>query len=180
MKLIILGPPGTGKGTQARELAKKFNLEHFSTGKKFREAYEKGTELGKKAQSYWGEGNLVPDEVTIKLVQEHLPQDNYILDGYPRNLAQAEALEKYQKTDIVLYINSTMEICIKRLLKRAELEGRSDDTEEIIKHRIEVYRKETEPILNFYKAHKDTQFHDIDGNRDPEPILKEILELLKQ
>ena len=171
MRLIILGPPGAGKGTQAVELAKILKLKHISPGEFLREEYKKKTKEGLAAYKYWSKGNLVPDNIIINITLKKLPKNNYILDGFPRTVYEAKTLEKTQPTDLVLYLTSHKEVIIKRLLHRAVLEGRRDDTLKVIKNRINVYHKRTTPVLTFYKK-KLLKF---EGNKRPEPILKEIL-----
>lgn len=176
MKIIILGPPGTGKGTQAKIIAKEYGLKHISTGEIFRAEFLKKSKLGLKAQRYWGAGNLVPDEVTIGLMKKNIPKDNFILDGFPRNLEQTKELEKIAKADFVLDIESDKKIIIKRLIGRARIEGRRDDTPEVIKNRFHVYEKETKPLLKFYEK----RVVKIDGNGTPEEIFKNVKKVLKR
>lgn len=161
MKFIILmGAPGAGKGTQARLLEKAIGLPHVSTGDLFRYNLEQETELGTLANTYMDKGELVPDEVTVAMVKERLSQpdcsDGAILDGFPRTLAQAEALDSMLdelggRIDIVVYIEVDTEVLVERLLKRAEKEGRADDNEETIRNRMRVYREQTQPLLDFYE-----------------------------
>ena len=176
MRIIIFGPPGTGKGTQAKQIAKHFHLTYFSTGDYFREEYKRQTVLGIKAYIYWKDGNLVPDILTLQIVEKNIPADNYILDGYPRTLVQAQALEKKRETDIVLYLHTEKEELLRRLLRRAHIEGRYDDTKDVIKKRIQIYEQETEPLLAFYKE----KIARINGNEKQEVVLKEILGIIKK
>lgn len=173
MKIIILGPPGTGKGTQAKIIAEKFGLKHLSTGAVFRSEFEKKTKLGIEAQKYWGFGNLVPDVVTLSLVKTNLPKDNFILDGFPRNLYQAKELDKIIDLDYILNIEVDKKIIIERLLKRAKIEGREDDTPEIIENRFKVYEKETKPILRYYNG----RLLNIDGHGSPEDVYKRVVKV---
>ncbi|XCB30587.1 adenylate kinase [Arcanobacterium hippocoleae] len=159
-RLIMVGPPGAGKGTQAKVLAEKLGVPTISTGSIFRTHISEGTELGKIAASYIDGGNLVPDEVTDALVKDRLSQADvkagFILDGYPRNVHQVAALDKIL-TELGVSLDGVIELAIPdeaivgRLLHRAEIENRVDDTEEVIRHRIEVYHQETAPLIDIYQ-----------------------------
>lgn len=154
-----MGPPGAGKGTQAAALAERIEAVHISTGDIFRENVSQLTELGKTAKSYMDAGEYVPDDVTNAMVRDRLAQDDardgFILDGYPRTTDQVATLDTIlkelgQQLDAVLSLEVDTEELIARLLKRARDSGRSDDTEEVIRHRQEVYQAETEPLLRVY------------------------------
>ncbi|MDN5559251.1 MAG: adenylate kinase [Ruaniaceae bacterium] len=156
-KMIVLGPPGAGKGTQAARLAEHFGIPTISTGALFRSHMKTGSELGELARSYIDKGNLVPDEVTTRMLAERLQADDvaqgFILDGYPRNLAQAAALDGILGSngiDSVVDFEIRGTEIVKRLLARAAIEGRSDDTEEVIRHRLKVYREQTAPLQDHY------------------------------
>jgi adenylate kinase len=158
MNLILFGPPGAGKGTQAEKLASHFNIPHLSTGSIFRENIKNETPLGKKVKSILDSGKLVPDETVVDLVADELNKKDYnngvILDGFPRTVSQAESLDKYlssKGSQIESFVTLTVpeDELINRILSRGE--GRSDDTPEKIKTRLQVYRDETEPVLNYYK-----------------------------
>ena len=158
MRLVLLGPPGAGKGTQAVRLADRLGVPAISTGDIFRANISGGTELGRLAQSYTSSGRLVPDEVTNDMVRDRLAQDDvepgFLLDGYPRNASQVEALDAMlgsSPLDAVVAITADTEELIVRLLKRAEIEGREDDTEDVIRHRQEVYAAETAPLIDIYR-----------------------------
>jgi adenylate kinase len=154
---LFLGPPGGGKGTQAKLVTRALGIPHISTGDMLREAMDSGSELGKRASEYMVVGDLVPDDLVVALVEERLSRDDaaggYLLDGFPRNLRQAEILTKVVGDDA---INTIVYLCVdedevvERLLKRAVIEGRSDDNEETIRHRIEVFHGETEPLVTYY------------------------------
>ncbi|MGE3801760.1 MAG: adenylate kinase [Candidatus Kapaibacterium sp.] len=156
MNLIFFGAPGVGKGTQAEKLAARLGIPHISTGAIFRAALQQGKELGLQAREYMDRGALVPDELTTAIVVEALQEpenaNGFILDGYPRNLSQAEDLERAlaeqgRAIDSVLYLTAPQHEIVERMLAR----GRNDDTEDVINHRLEVYRQETEPVLKFYQ-----------------------------
>ena len=159
MRFLIMGPPGAGKGTQAVRLAERIGGAHISTGDIFRANVSEQTELGQTAQRYMDAGEYVPDEVTNAMVRDRLAQDDareaFILDGYPRTLDQVETLdgileELGSKLDGVLSLVVNKEELIARLLKRAETSGRADDTEEVIRHRQDVYTEETSPLIAVY------------------------------
>jgi adenylate kinase len=161
MRLLIMGPPGAGKGTQAVSLAERLGAAHISTGDIFRENVRNQTELGKTAQRYMDAGEYVPDEVTNAMVKDRLAQDDakagFILDGYPRTVDQVDTLDAIlaelgTPLDAVVELSVDSEELIQRLLKRAETSGRSDDTEEVIRHRQDVYVKETAPLIEVYSG----------------------------
>jgi len=157
IRLVFLGPPGAGKGTQAVKIAQKYGIPHISTGDILRDAVKEGTELGKLAKSYMDKGELVPDDVIIGIIRERLSEKDvmergFILDGFPRTIAQAKALDELlselkMPLDAVIFLNVDDEEIIKRLLSR----GRADDTEEVIRNRIKVYRHQTEPLIKYYR-----------------------------
>jgi len=158
--LILFGPPGSGKGTQASKLVEKYGLLHISTGDLFRYEMGNDTELGQLAKSYIAKGELVPDEVTIGMLKNKVNANpdvsGYIFDGFPRNIIQAKALDTFleEKEDDVtalIALNVEDEEIVSRLLNRGKTSGRADDTDEnIIRNRIEVYNNETSPVFDFY------------------------------
>ena len=155
MRLILLGPPGAGKGTQAARICEAHGLVHLSTGDLLRAAVGAGTDLGKEAKSYMDAGNLVPDSLVLALVRERLEQPDatggFLLDGFPRNVTQAEALDAdlgSNGVEQVVHMKLDDEEIVTRLLAR----GRADDTEEVIRNRLEVYRAETAPLIAHYEA----------------------------
>lgn len=213
MRLILLGAPGAGKGTQAIEIKEELNIPHISTGDIFRANIKDGTELGKKAKGYMDEGKLVPDELTIELVKDRLRKDDakngFLLDGFPRTIPQAEALDGFLKEegiklDRVVNIDVDKSVLLDRITGRrvckdckasfhiafnspkkenvcdhcgGELIQRADDNEETVKNRIGVYEKETSPLIDYYN--KQGLVLNIDGNKSPKEVTKEIFEGLK-
>ncbi len=154
MNIILLGGPGAGKGTLAKQLRKKYNYFLLAPGELYRKEAELKTEFGLKAESYWGDGNLCPDEMTNELVKKTInglfKSTAFIFDGYPRTDVQAKYLDNICQIDLVLDLLVDDDIITKRLLKRKEIENRSDDTEEIIKQRLKVYHNNNEPIVDYY------------------------------
>jgi adenylate kinase len=158
--IILFGPPGSGKGTQSDKIVERFGLIHLSTGNLLRQEIADKTPMGLAAKNFMDKGQLVPDEVVIGMIDsclEHHPEaKGFLFDGFPRTVAQAEALDKllaYKKTAIckVLALEVSEEELVKRLVKRGETSGRSDDTnEEVIRKRYDVYKKETEPVAEHY------------------------------
>jgi adenylate kinase len=161
VNLLVLGPQGAGKGTQAQRIASEYGIPHISTGDMFRAAIAAGTELGRRVEPILASGRLVPDDVTVALIRERLGEadghDGFVLDGFPRNLAQADALDAMlheigRDLDAILYFDLPDDVAVERLLRRAELENRPDDTPEVIARRLEIYHQETEPIVEHYRA----------------------------
>lgn len=162
INLILFGPPGSGKGTQAAKLVEKYELLHISTGDLFRYEMGNNTPLGQEAKSYIEKGELVPDEVTVGMlrnkVEANLDVEGYIFDGFPRTIPQADALdnllaENGNEVSLLLMLDVPDDELVKRLLLRGETSGRADDTEEsIIRNRIEVYKSETTPVFDYYAA----------------------------
>jgi adenylate kinase len=155
-RILFLGPPGAGKGTQAAMLARALKVPHISTGAMLREAVADGSDLGKQVESVMAAGDLVSDDLVVAIVDERLGRDDarcgYLLDGFPRNLAQAQALNDAVVDAIgtVILLEVDTEELVARLVKRAAEEGRSDDNEETIRRRLEVYGSETAPLVDHY------------------------------
>ncbi len=175
MKLIIFGPPGSGKSTQANVISKEFKLKHISS-EILKNEVKKGTKLGKEFEKYIEKGDLVPENLILPLIKKFIVKDNFISDGFPRTLTEAKFLDKYAKPDIVLVLDVPYHVLKSRLLKRAKLEHRIDDNEDTIKERFKVYRKQTRPLLKYYKDRITL----IDGDDSVENIEKEIVKILKK
>jgi len=159
-RILFLGPPGAGKGTQAALLASALGVPHISTGDMLRSAVAQGTDLGRKAEAIMTAGDLVPDDLVVAMVAERLGEADavcgYLLDGFPRNVAQAVALDREVGADgieFALSIEVAADELVRRLLSRATELGRSDDNEETIRRRLEVYQSETEPLFDHYPDH---------------------------
>jgi len=159
MRIVLLGPPGSGKGTQAALLVKQLGIPHISTGALLRNAAERCTELGLQAKALSDKGELVPDDVISGMLEERLKINDvakgFILDGYPRNLAQASSLDVLlerlnQPVEEAILIDIDAEKIIRRIAKRAQEEGRADDTEETVRNRLRVYEKQTAPVADYY------------------------------
>jgi adenylate kinase len=182
-RLIFLGPPGAGKGTQASLLSEKINVPHISTGDILRAAVSQGTDLGQKAQSYMDRGDLVPDELILEMIEERLGQEDceqaqgWILDGFPRNLSQAEFLSKLleeinQVPDYAVNFKVEEEKLVTRLMNR----GRKDDNEETIRNRLVVYEQQTAPVTDFYRQRE--QLFEVDGGLELEAVSRLLEPLL--
>jgi len=202
MIVVFLGPPGAGKGTQAQRLVEEKGFIHISTGDLLREAVKNQTPLGLKAKEYMDRGELVPDDLIVELIKEKLPEGgNVILDGFPRTVAQAQALEKMlkesgKKLDAVILFEVPDEVVVERLSGRridpktgkvyhikynpppegVEVIQRDDDREEVIRKRLEVYRKQTQPLVDYYKSKNLLKV--VDATKSPEEVYKELLSIL--
>jgi adenylate kinase len=182
MRLIFLGAPGAGKGTQAQLLSDEFGVPHISTGDILRAAVADQTELGKKAELFMNAGELVPDELILNLIKERLTQTDalsgWILDGFPRNVSQANFLDNLleeiqQPCEFVLNLDVPDEVLVTRLLSR----GRKDDSEEVVRHRLEVYRQQTEPLIAFYRNRQ--QLVSVDGNQPMDTVTGELKQIIQ-
>lgn len=179
-RLIFLGPPGAGKGTQSKVLADSHSIPHISTGEILREAVVGKTPLGTKAQRYMERGELVPDQLVVDLIRERLDkpdtQSGWILDGFPRNVVQAEILDFILSKlshdyDRVINLDVPDETLVARLLSR----GRKDDNEEIIRRRLEVYRDQTAPLISYYESRE--KLVTVDGNQSMEAVSSALNDL---
>lgn len=186
MRLIILGPPGAGKGTQAGRVAKAHGIPAISTGDIFRSNIKDGTELGRQVQEILSAGRYVPDEVTNAIVRDRLQQPDaragFLLDGYPRTAAQVAELdamlaESGAALDVVLELTADTDEVVQRLLRRAHTDGRDDDTEEVIRHRQEVYLEETAPLARLYSERG--LLRRVDGMGDVDEVTTRIEQALR-
>jgi adenylate kinase len=187
LNLLLFGPQGSGKGTQAKRIAAEYGIPHVSTGDMFRAAIARGTPFGKKVEPILASGELVPDDITVGLVRERLSESDaapgFVLDGFPRNLAQAEALEDLlaelgRPLTAALELLVPDEVCVERMLKRAAEEGRADDTPEGIARRLEIYHRETAPLSEHYRA--TGGLVGIDGSGTVDEVWVEITKALEQ
>ncbi|QIG41739.1 adenylate kinase [Nocardioides anomalus] len=160
MRLLIMGPPGAGKGTQAKFIAEHFKIPAISTGDIFRANVSQGTPLGVEAKSYMDKGEYVPDEVTNRMVRDRIDEpdavNGFLLDGYPRTLSQVDELDGMiaftgHRLDAVVVLACDQDEIVERLLQRAQVEGRADDTEDVVRRRQEVYAAETAPLIDIYR-----------------------------
>ena len=185
MRLIIMGPPGAGKGTQAKFIAEHFKIPAISTGDIFRANVTEGTELGIEAKRYMDAGDYVPDEVTNLMVRNRIDEPDaepgFLLDGYPRTLAQVEELDGMIKhtghqLDAVVVLTVDDEELVQRLLQRAALEGRADDTEDVVRRRQEVYADQTAPLIDVYRG--KGILVEVDGLGEVDDVTQRIFEAL--
>jgi adenylate kinase len=185
MRLIIMGPPGAGKGTQARYIAEHFGIPAISTGDIFRANVSAGTPLGVEAKRYMDAGEYVPDKVTNLMVRNRIDEPDadpgFLLDGYPRTLAQVEELDGMIKftghaLDAVVVLTVDQDEIVQRLMQRAEVEGRADDTEEVVRRRQEVYAEQTEPLIGVYR--KRGILIELDGMGEVTDVTQRIFDAL--
>lgn len=183
MRLLIMGAPGAGKGTQAARIADRYHIPAISTGEIFRSNVAEGTPLGQEVGELMAKGKFVPDELTEEIVFDRLDHedaaDGFLLDGFPRTMHQVEALDEYLEEhdvqlDAVISLDVDGEVIVKRLLKRAELEGRVDDNEETIRHRMELYNDQTAPLLDHYD--KAGILKKFDGQGEVSEVFQRIVE----
>jgi len=186
LNLLVLGPQGAGKGTQAKRIEAEYGIPHIATGDMFR-ALDASTELGRKVKAIMDSGELVPDEVTVGMIESRLSapdaSDGFVVDGFPRNLPQADALDAMlsgigRGLDAILFFDVPDSVGMQRALSRAELEGRSDDTPEAIQRRLDTYHRETKPIVEHYRT--TGKLVPIHADRSIEDVWAEISDALEQ
>ena len=186
MNIILFGPPGAGKGTQAKYLVKKINGFQVSTGDMLRNEINKNSEIGKKITDHMRDGKFVSDEIVNKLIKNVISDlnnsKNLIFDGYPRSLSQAKNLDLLlnrfnQKIDLIFFLNVSKDIIIQRIEKRKKIENRDDDDLDTTLKRYDIYMETTKPVLEYYS--KNTNFHEIDGSMEINQITNKIKAFLK-
>jgi len=187
VKILMLGPQGAGKGTQAKRISADYAVPHIATGDILRAAIATRSELGTRVKPILDSGRLVPDDLMIELIRERVGHDDtengFVLDGFPRTMAQADALapmlaEIGKALSLVFVLQLDEQECIDRLLRRAELEGRADDTPASIRTRLELYHRETEPLIEWYRARSNVVT--IHAGRTPNEVFAEIQQALDQ
>ena len=186
MNLLVLGPQGAGKGTQAKRISAEYGVPHIATGDMFR-ALDTSTELGRRVKAIMDSGELVPDEVTVAMIEGRLGEpdaaEGFVLDGYPRSAAQAEALDELLKElglrlDAILFFDLPDGVAIERMLKRAGEEDRPDDTPEVIAERLRTYHEQTEPIVEHYRV--TGRLVPLHADRSVEEVWTEIQDALER
>jgi adenylate kinase len=182
MKLLLIGPPGSGKGTQGQLLSDKFGLSHIAAGDLLRAEVEAGTPLGKEVADYLDRGDLVPDDLVINLIMplvvKAVGENGYVLDGFPRSVGQAlvargMAEEAGAVPDAVIYLDASHDELVRRIVARAEVEGRSDDTAEVVHNRLEVFDEATRPLVDYYRSRG--LLYVIDANQSEDEVTAQIL-----
>jgi len=185
MRLVLLGAPGSGKGTQATRLREHLQVPHISTGDLLRAAVAAGTPLGLQAKAVMAAGNLVSDEIVLGMLEERFQQSDtangFILDGYPRNLAQASALDALltrirQPMDIAVQLDVATDLLVERIAGRAAAEGRADDSPEAVRNRLKVYEELTAPVVDFYR--NQGKLAHLDGVGQPDDVFTRIIEAI--
>ena len=187
LNILLLGPQGAGKGTQAKRISAEYGLPHIASGDMLRRAIADDTPLGHTVRPIYDSGALVPDDLMIELFRERLSQpdaaEGFILDGFPRTLPQAEALDAMlreidRQLDLVLEIQVPDEVALERLRRRAAIEGRPDDTPEAIRRRLTLYHEETEPLVEYYRARGNVV--GIHGDRSENEVFAEVQQAVEQ
>jgi adenylate kinase len=187
LNVLLLGPQGAGKGTQARRISEEYGIPHIASGEILREEMNAGTELGRRVKDVYDRGDLVSDVLMIELIRNRLEQPDaelgFVLDGFPRTIVQAEALDALfsdigRNFSVVFALQIPDEIAFERLRRRAELEGRADDTDEAIQRRLENYHRETEPLIEYYRTRNNLV--PIRGDRSENEVFADIQQALER
>jgi adenylate kinase len=187
LNILLLGPQGAGKGTQANRIAQEFGIPHIASGEILRSEMTAGTELGMRVKDVYDRGDLVSDDLMIDLIRNRLSHPDteagFVLDGFPRTTVQAEALDRMfgdigRRFDVVFALQIPDEVAFDRLRRRAEIEGRPDDTDEAIRRRLENYHRETAPLIDYYRARGNLV--PIHGDRKENQVFAEIQQALQQ
>jgi adenylate kinase len=185
VNVLLIGPPGSGKGTQGIRLAARLGMRHIATGDLLRKEVTDASPIGKRVSGYLERGELVPDEVIIDmvlpLIKEAAESDGYLLDGFPRSVEQAERVRALVAhlgvpPDAAIYLDSSRDVLVQRLLDRAQIEGRSDDTAEVIANRLQVFEDDTRPLVDYYRQRG--LLHVVDANVDPDSVTAQIVSAL--
>ena len=187
MRLLLIGAPGAGKGTQAQLIAEHFDLVHISSGDLLREHVAKGSAIGKTAKEYMDRGDLVPDSVVLDMLRKPViaaaASGGYVLDGFPRNVAQAEAAYGVAKdlgvsVQLAVYLEVAREALIERIVARGESSGRADDTREVVERRLDIYEKHTWPLLDYYRERE--KLISVNGDRPVEEVSWSVIVQLQR
>lgn len=186
MRIVFIGPPGAGKGTQCRRLAQLLQIPHLSTGEMLRAAKRQPTALGRQIASFIDDGRLAPDYLVMRLLKKRLLQadvsSGYLLDGFPRTIPQAMQLDEFlaargERLDVVLSLRCPSEVLLERLVRRSQVEDRLDDTPETIQQRLRVFKHQTAPLLDYYE--RQGNLRNVDGMQTPEQVFAEIRRSLR-
>lgn len=190
LNIILIGPPGSGKGTQAKQISTQYNLKHLSTGDILRNEVKNQTPLGLQAKAIMDRGELVSDEIVIGMIQNFIENttntNGFLYDGFPRTVAQAEALTKMLKeknmvVNAILFMNAPENIFVERLQKRAEIEGRTDDADiNVIKKRLVEYYEKTFPVKEYYEKNYTNIFHTINATQDVNAVFQDICAVIEK
>ena len=187
MRLLLIGAPGAGKGTQAQRIAEHFGIEHISSGDLLREHVAKGTSIGQTAQAYMARGDLVPDAVVLDMLRKPVvaaaASGGYVLDGFPRNVEQAKAAYDVAKglgvsVQVAVHLEVAHEALIERIVARGATSGRADDTKEIVERRLEIYEENTRPLLEYYRERE--RLINVNGDRPVEEVTWSVLVQLER
>ncbi len=188
INIILIGPPGSGKGTQAKQISEKYNLKHLSTGDILRNEVKNQTPLGLQAKAIMDKGELVSDEIVIGMIKNFIDSttnvNGFLYDGFPRTVAQAEALnkmlmQKNRSVNAIIFMSAPDDVFINRLQKRAEIEGRTDDADiNVIRKRLAEYYEKTFPVKEYYEKHFTNAFYTINANQEVEKVFQDICSVI--